>query len=90
MTISPNPILLQDLLHLTSDERARAKVKFNIYNGHDNPIEVFKRDPETLNNQWLFWNKKRKYTPMSNSCTVILTVPHKADESSPVRKRHRK
>ena len=74
MTISPNPILLQDLLHLTSDERARAKVKFNIYNGHDNPIEVFKRDPETLNNQWLFLNKKRKYFRVGQLAVCLVRI----------------
>lgn len=54
-------ILLQDLLHLTDEERSRAKVKFNIWDGYHDPIELFKTDPEEINTKWLFWNEKRKY-----------------------------
>lgn len=49
-------ILLQDLLNLTDEECARAKVKFDVLNGIENPIDIFKSDPEILNTQWEFWN----------------------------------
>ena len=44
----------------------------------------------TLTQASSHWNRKRRYTPMSRSCTVILTVPSTAEPSSPVRNRHRK
>ena len=44
-------IILQDLLNLTDEERERAKVKFNIYNGQENPIDLFKANPDKVNNQ---------------------------------------
>ncbi len=67
-------ILLQDLLHLTDDERSRAKVKFNIWNGYENPIDLFKSDPDVLNNQWLFWNKKRKYFHVGQLAICLVRI----------------
>lgn len=67
-------ILLQDLLHLTEEECARAKVKFNIYNGEENPLDIFKNEPETLNTQWLFWNKRRKYFKVGQIAICLVRI----------------
>lgn len=55
------PLLLNDLLHLESIDLERAKVKFNQYNGENEPMEVYLRNPEEVNNAWLFWRAKRRY-----------------------------
>lgn len=67
-------ILLQDILNLSDADRERAKIKFNIWNGYENPIELFKQDPETLNNQWLFWNKKRKYFKVGQIAICLVRI----------------
>lgn len=56
-------ILLNDLLGFTPEElkHDRIKVKFNIWNGYVNPIDVYKRNPEEINNRWLYWREKRRY-----------------------------
>lgn len=70
----PKIILLQDLLHLTNEERGRAKVKFNIWNGYENPIELFKTNPDIPNTQWLFWNKKRKYFRVGQIAICLVRI----------------
>lgn len=74
METTPKKILLQDLLHLTNEERARAKVKFNIWNGYENPIELFKTNPDIPNTQWLFWNEKRKYFRVGQIAICLLRI----------------
>ena len=56
-------IYLNDLLGFTPEElqNDRIKVKFNIWNGYENPIDVYKRDPDEINGEWLLWREKRRY-----------------------------
>lgn len=54
-------LLLNDLLHLNQENLDRAKVKFNQYNGDIEPMEVYLRNPDEVNNRWLFWRAKRRY-----------------------------
>lgn len=39
----------------------RIKVRFNQPTGGNDPIEVFKKDREIINTQWLLWRKKQYY-----------------------------
>lgn len=54
-------LLLNDLLHLNQEDLDRAKVKFNQYNGDIEPMEAYLRNPDEVNNGWLFWRSKRRY-----------------------------
>lgn len=54
-------LLLNDLLHLNQEDLDRAKIKFNQYNGEIEPMEVYLRNPDEVNNVWLFWRAKRRY-----------------------------
>lgn len=67
-------IVLQDLLGLTDEERACAKVRFNIYNGLEDPLELFKANPDVVNDQWLFWNKKRKYFRVGQIAICLVRI----------------
>ncbi len=49
---------LNDLLNLTEEDLARTKVRLNKYNGEKNPIDDFKKDPDSLLN-WNYHNNKR-------------------------------
>ena len=50
-------ISLNELLHLTEPDLARAKIKFNQYSKKDkaDPLQEFLHNPEVVNNGWLFW-----------------------------------
>ena len=56
-------ILLNELLHLSPYDLARAKVKFNQHAGNrDIPhMEVYLRNPDDVNTTALFWRNKRRY-----------------------------
>lgn len=54
-------LLLNDLLRLSDEDLDRAKIRFNQYNGEREPMEVYLRNPEEVNNNWLFWRAKRRY-----------------------------
>ncbi len=54
-------ILLNDLLGFTEEEIKYVKVKFNKDNGFIDPIELFKENPSSINNRWLFWRTTQRY-----------------------------
>ena len=54
-------IFLDDLLHISPDITDSVKVKFNQSNGVDAPMELYLREPEIVNTQWLFWRTKQRY-----------------------------
>ena len=54
-------LLLKDLLRFSDDEIGKVKIKFNQHNGNDDPMDLYKRNPDIVNNTWLFWNKERRY-----------------------------
>ena len=56
-----NCILLKDLLRVSNDELANVKIKFNQHNGSEDPMDLYRSNPEIINTQWLFWNEKRRY-----------------------------
>jgi len=41
-------IMLNDLLRLSEDELKNTKIRFNQYNGKENPIEKFKKNAQEL------------------------------------------
>ena len=54
-------LYLNDFLCLTGTELENTKIKFNQYNGQDEPIEIYKREPDIVNIGWLFWRTDRRY-----------------------------
>ena len=56
-----NQILLNDLLQFNKEDFDNIKIKLNQYNGWDDPMDLYQKDPEIVNTQWLFWRSKRRY-----------------------------
>lgn len=54
-------LLLKDLLRFSADELGNVKIKFNQHNGNEDPMDLYKSNPEIVNTEWLFWNEKRRY-----------------------------
>ena len=48
---------LNDILALTQEELSRTKIRLNTYNGDKNPIDEFKKNPQSLLD-WNYWNNK--------------------------------
>ena len=51
-------IKLNDLLKLTQEELKHTKVRFCQNNGEQDPIELFKKDPDSLL-EWHYWNSQK-------------------------------
>lgn len=49
---------LNDLLDLTKDELKNTKIRLNTYNGQTNPIDEYKKNPDSLL-KWNYWNNKK-------------------------------
>lgn len=54
-------ILLKDLLNLPQELFENSKVRFNQNNGYDDPLDLFLKNPEMINTQWLFWRSEKRY-----------------------------
>lgn len=67
-------ILLDDLLHIPSDISNNVKIKFNQNNGFDDPMELYLREPEIVNTQWLFWRTERRYFRVDQIAVCLLKL----------------
>lgn len=56
-----NKILINDLLRLSDEDIANARLKLNVYNGNTDPLEEYKQEPDKINVDWLLWHNKRRY-----------------------------
>ena len=52
-------ILLDDLLHL--EDSQRIKIKFNKSTSYSDPLELYQKNPEIINSEWLFWRTNKRY-----------------------------
>ena len=69
-------ILLDDLLHIPADIASNVKVKFNQHDGHDDPMELYLREPEIVNTQWLFWRNKQRYFNVGQIAICLLKLSY--------------
>lgn len=67
-------IKLNDLLHLTEEQATKAKVKFNRDNGNDNPIDIYKSNPDLINKQWLYWRNKNRYFDVGQIAICLVKI----------------
>lgn len=69
-------IRLNDLLGIPDSEAASVKVKFNQNNGSEDPMELYLRDPEIVNHQWLFWRNKQRYFNVGQIAICLLKLSY--------------
>lgn len=67
-------LLLKDLLRFSEEELNRVKIKFNQHNGFDDPMDLYKNNPEIVNTQWLFWNTKQRYFDVGQIAICLLKL----------------
>lgn len=69
----PQSILrLNDLLHI--EDFRNVKIKFNKFDGETDPLEEYKRNPEIINNQWLFWRNEQRYFSVGQIAICLLKM----------------
>ena len=73
-------ILLGNLLRLSEEDRQNTKVKFNVWNGYEHPLDVFKRDPELVNRDWLLWKPDSGERYFAVGSIAINLIPIGCDE----------
>lgn len=44
-----------DIFHMTKEEINNSKVKLNVWNGEESPLDTYKKDPEYVNVDWFLW-----------------------------------
>lgn len=54
-------IKLNDLLMFDSYTIDNVKIKFCQASPTDNPLELYKKEPDIVNSTWLLWNEEKKY-----------------------------
>lgn len=67
-------ILLNDLLNIPEDIAGTVKVKFNQSNGIEDPMALYLKEPEVVNNQWLFWRTKQRYFSVGQIAICLLKL----------------
>lgn len=69
-------LFLNDLLHLDDAELDNTKIKFNQWNGETDPMKEYKRDPDMINNQWLFWREEQRYFNVGQNAVCFLKLTY--------------
>ncbi len=67
-------ILLENFLQLCKKYHNRVKVRFNQYNGYDDPMELYKSNPIEVNNTWLFWRTKTRNFNVGDIAVCFLKI----------------
>lgn len=67
-------IMLNDLLHFDDAEVPNVRVKFNISNGYDDPLDLYKTNPDEVNVTWFLWHDDRRYFNVGQTAICLLKL----------------
>ena len=67
-------ILLDDLLRIPPDIVGNVKIRFNQHNGSEDPMDLYLREPETVNTRWLFWRTAQRYFNVGQIAVCFLKL----------------
>ena len=67
-------IMLNDLLRFDTAEVSNVRVKFNIYNGYDDPLDLYKTNPDEVNVTWFLWHDDRRYFNVGQTAICLLKL----------------
>ena len=67
-------VLIDDLLHIPAELSGNVKVKFNQHDGNEDPMDLYLREPEIVNTQWLFWRNKQRYFNVGQIAICLLKL----------------
>ncbi len=69
-------IKIDDLLKISASDVTNVKVKFNQNNGTEDPMDLYLRDPDIVNCQWLFWRNKQRYFNVGQIAICLLKLSY--------------
>ena len=69
-------LLLKDLLRFSDDELCNVKIRFHQHDGKEDPMELYKNNPEIVNNDWLFWKEKQRYFFVGQIAICLLKLSY--------------
>lgn len=67
-------ILLNDILNFTPEEVTNTKVKFNVYNGYHDPLDLYKANPDEVNVNWFLWRDRNRYFYKGQTAICFLRI----------------
>ena len=63
---------LDSFLRFPKEMIPHIRVKFNTCSPYENPLEVYKNNPELVNTNWLLWREERRYYPYEGIIAINL------------------
>ena len=69
-----NKIFLNDLLQFDESLFGQIKIRFVQSDDVANPLELYLDNPETVNHQWFFWRKVRRYFKVGQIAICLLKI----------------
>lgn len=69
-------IKIDDLLKISVLDAKNVKVKFNQNDGNEDPMDLYLRNPEIVNSQWLFWRNKQRYFNIGQIAICLLKLSY--------------
>lgn len=69
-----NKLYLNQLLQISNDDIHKVKVRFNQSNSSEDPMELYKQNPDIVNNRWLFWRTKTRYFNVGQIAICLLKL----------------
>ena len=49
------PLKIDDLLRIPQSDMDKVKIKFNQPSPDEDPLDLYRKNPDIINTQWLFW-----------------------------------
>lgn len=69
-----NNLYLNDLLRISNDDLSNVKIRFNQFNGTENPLDGYLRDPEYVNTRFFLWRTKQRYFNVGQIAICLLKL----------------
>lgn len=69
-------IKLDDILRFPVSEFNNVKIRFNQTSSEADPMELYLRNPDTVNTQWLFWRSKQRYFNVGQIAVCLLKLSY--------------
>ena len=54
------PLKIDDLLRIPQSDMDKVKIKFNQPSPDEDPLDLYRKNPDIVNTQWLFWRPIRE------------------------------
>ena len=55
------PLKINDPLHIPQSDIDKVKIKFNQPSPDEDPLDFYRKSPDIVNTQWLFWREQRRF-----------------------------